>query len=77
MQAWTFCATVGMFVLGGFAYWARWATGRYWASFAVLAVEFAIGCVVYWISLQSAVERALGNREEMTGALSRASATPV
>jgi ABC-2 type transport system permease protein len=77
MQAWTFCATVGMFALGGLAYWARWATGRYWASFAVLAIEFAIGCVVYRISLQSAVERALGNREEMTGALSRSSATPV
>jgi ABC-2 type transport system permease protein len=77
MQAWTFCATVGMFALGGLAYWARWATGRYSASFAVLAIEFAIGCVVYRISLQSAVERALGNREEMTGALSRSSATPV
>jgi len=64
-------------VLGGLAYWARWATGSYLASFAVLAIEFAIGCVVYWISLQSAVERALGNREEMIGALSRSSSTPV
>lgn len=77
MQAWTFFATVSMFALGGLAYWARWATGSYWASFAVLAIEFAIGCVVYWISLQSAVERALDSREEMMGALSRPLSTPV
>ena len=77
MQAWTFFATLSMFALGGLAYWARWATGSYLASFAVLAIEFAIGCVVYWISLQSAVERALGSREEMIGALSRSSATPL
>ena len=77
MQAWTFFATVSMFALGGLAYWARWATGSYWASFAVLAIEFAIGCVVYWISLQSAVERGLNSREEMIGALSRPLSTPV
>jgi SNF family Na+-dependent transporter len=63
--------------LGGLAFLAHWATGSYLASFAVLAVEFAIGCVVYWVSLQSAVARALARREEMIGALSRSSSAPV
>jgi hypothetical protein len=77
MQAWTFFCALSMVIIGGMAYLAFWATGSYWASFAVLAVEFAIGCVVYWISLQSAVEKALARREEMIAALSRSSSAPV
>lgn len=77
MQAFMFFCTLCIFVLGGLAYLARWATGRYAASFAVLFVEFAIGCVVYSISLQTAVERAIERREAMIEALSRSSAAPV
>ncbi len=77
MQAWTFFCALAMTALGGLALLARWATGSYWASSAVLAVEFAIGCIVYWISLQSAVEKALARREEMISALSRSSTAPV
>jgi ABC-2 type transport system permease protein len=76
VQAWTFLCTLSMFALLGLAYLARWATGSYWASMAVLAIEFAIGCVVYWVSLETAVERALARREEMIESLSRSS-TPV
>ena len=39
-----------------------------------LAIEFAIGCIVYWVSLQTAVERALVRREQMIASLSRSSA---
>jgi ABC-2 type transport system permease protein len=77
MQAWTFLCALFMASLGGLAFLAHWATGSYLASFAVLAVEFAIGCVVYWVSLQSAVAKALARREEMIGALSRSSSAPV
>jgi len=77
MQAWTFLCALSMAVLGGLAFLARWATGSYWASFAVLAVEFAIGGVVYWVSLQTAVEKAVARREELIGALSRSSSAPV
>ncbi|MFL6448846.1 MAG: hypothetical protein ACJ746_14335 [Bryobacteraceae bacterium] len=74
MQAWTFLCTLAMIALVGLAYLARWATGSYWASMAVLATEFAIGCVVYWVSLQTAVERAFARREEMIESLSKSSA---
>jgi hypothetical protein len=77
MQAFMFFCTLSMAALGGLAYLARWATGTYAASFAVLAIEFAIGCAVYWVSLQTAVERAIERREAMIEALSRSSAAPV
>jgi ABC-2 type transport system permease protein len=77
MQAWTFLCSLSMIVLSGLAYLARWATGGYGASFAVLAVEFAIGGVVYWISLQTAVQRAFNKREALLGALSKSSSSPV
>ncbi len=77
MQAFMFFCTLFMLALGGSAYLARWATGTYAASFAVLAIEFAIGCVVYWVSLQTAVERAVTRREAMIEALSRSSSAPL
>lgn len=71
MQLWFLICSVGMFVLVGFAFLARWAIGDEWALPGVLAVEFAIGLIVYRVATESAVERALRDREQMIEALSK------
>jgi ABC-2 type transport system permease protein len=62
-----------MAVLVGFAYLARWAFDSDWALLGVLLFEFAIGYVVYRVSLDSAVEHGLNERERIIDALSRTS----
>lgn len=70
-QLWFFLCSLGMFVLVGFAFLARWALRTNWALAGVLALEFAIGLVVYRIATESAVEQALRDRERILEALSR------
>ena len=74
VQMWLLFCTVGMFVLVGFAFLARWASDRDWVLLAVLGIEFAIGLVVYRIALESAIVRALLNREHIVSELSRSAA---
>jgi ABC-2 type transport system permease protein len=71
IQLWLLACSLGMFVLVGFAFLARWATDRDWVLLAVLGLEFAIGLIVYRISLQSAIERALSTQEQIVAALSK------
>jgi ABC-2 type transport system permease protein len=71
VQMWLLACTLGMALLVGFAYLARWATDRDSAFLAVLALEFAIGLVIYKIALDSAIEKALQNRESIVSALSK------
>jgi hypothetical protein len=71
MQLWTLLCTLGMALLVGFPFLARWAFQRDWPFFAVLLLEFAIGLIVYRIALDSAVELGLRNREQIVDTLSK------
>ncbi len=73
MQLWFLICSLGMFLLIGFAFLARWAVGNNWALLGVLAVEMLIGIVVYRIALQSAAERAGSDKEQILEALSKGS----
>jgi ABC-2 type transport system permease protein len=73
IQLWILLCTIGMAVLVGFAYLARWAFDSEWALLAVLLFEFAVGYVVYRVALDSAVQRGIAGREKMIDALSRTS----
>ena len=71
VQLWFALCSIGMFLLVGFAFLARWALQTNWALLGVLLVEFAIGLIVYGVATQSAVERALRERERLLEALSK------
>ena len=71
MQLWLLLSSLGMFLLVGFAFLARWASQRSWALLAVLLIEFLIGLITYRIATQSAVERADRDREQILEALSK------
>jgi ABC-2 type transport system permease protein len=53
------------------AYLARWALKSELAFLAVLAIAAVIGCVVYWIGLDSAVIAARAKREQLFLALTQ------
>ena len=72
-QLWILACTIGMGLLVGFAYLARWAFDSDWALVGVLALEFVIGYVVYRVALDSAVERGMAERERMIDTLSKTS----
>ncbi len=74
VQMWLLFCTLGMFLLVGFAFLARWASDRDWVLLAVLGLEFAVGIVVYCISLDSTIEHALANREQIVADLSKSAA---
>jgi hypothetical protein len=73
IQLWILLCTVGMAVLVGFAYLARWAFDSDRALLGVLLFEFVIGCVIYRVALDSAVERGFAERERIIDALSKTS----
>lgn len=76
MQLWFLLCAIGMALLMGFAFLAQWALGSYWALLGVLALEFAIGLVVYRVALDSAAERGWRERERIMEALSKG-ASPI
>ncbi len=76
MQLWLMLCSVGMFVVIGFAFLARWATQSNWALLAVLLVELVIGLIVYRLATESAVQRGMRDRERVIEALSKG-ASPV
>ncbi len=73
MQLWVLICGLGMFVLVGFAFLARWALQSEWALLGVLLVEFVIGIIVYRIATQSAIERGVRERERLIEVLSKGS----
>lgn len=73
IQLWMGFTSLGMFALVGLAFFARWAADRDWVLMATLGFEFAVGLIIYRISLDSAVERANSQREAIVAALSKAS----
>jgi ABC-2 type transport system permease protein len=70
-QLWVLLCTIGMGVLVGFAYLARWAFDSDWALLGVLLFEFVIGAVIYRVALDSVVERGTHDRERIIDALSK------
>ncbi|MBV8828974.1 MAG: hypothetical protein JO108_07055 [Acidobacteriaceae bacterium] len=70
-QLWFFGCSLGMFVLVGFAYLARWAFQTDWALVGVLLLEFAVGLIAYRIATQSALEYASTHREDIIDKLSK------
>ena len=74
MQLWLLLCSLIMFLLLGTAFLAQWAFNSNWALLGVLAIEFMIGLVVYRVSLDSAVERGIRDRERLIDALSKGSA---
>jgi ABC-2 type transport system permease protein len=73
IQLWILLCTIGMAVLVGFAYLARWAFDSDWALLGVLFFEFVVGCVIYRVALDSAVEKGFADRERIIDALSKTS----
>ncbi len=71
MQLWFAACSLGMFLLMGFAFLARWALESNWALLGVLLLEFLIGLIVYHVATESAVERGIRDREKVLEALSR------
>ena len=71
MQIWILGCILGLSVLVGFAYLARYALQSDWAFLITLGFEFLIGAVVYRISLDSAVRRGYRNREMIVQLLSK------
>ena len=71
MQLWLLLCSLGMFLLIGFAFLARWVVQNNWALLGVLLVELLIGLIAYRIATQSAVERANREREQIIEALSK------
>ena len=71
VQLWLLACTLGMFVLVGFAFLARWASDRDWVLLAILTFEFAIGLLTYRISLESTLTHALSDREQIVNELSK------
>jgi ABC-2 type transport system permease protein len=74
LQLWLLGSAGAMMLLVGFAFLARWALASDWALVGVFAVEFAIGLLVYRFALDSAVERAVRNREQILDALTKSTA---
>lgn len=71
MQLWFALSSLGMVILIGFAFLARWALQSNWALFGIFAIEFAIGVIVYRIATESALQRGIQERERIIDALSR------
>jgi ABC-2 type transport system permease protein len=76
MQLWFFLCSLGLGILVGFAFLARWAFQNDWAFAGVLAIEFAVGLIFYHFATESAIERAMARREEILEALMKG-ASPV
>jgi hypothetical protein len=76
MQLRLTATSLGMLLLLGFAFAARWAVERNWALLAVLAFEFLIGLIVYRLATESAVARGTRERERILDELSKG-ASPV
>lgn len=73
MQIWLLACSLGLFILLGFAFLARYAFANDWVFVLVLLFEFSVGLIVYHLGLQSAVERGLRNRETVVELLSKSS----
>lgn len=71
MQLWVLICGVGMFLLVGFAFLARYAFDSNWAFLGIALLEVGTGIIVYRIALQSAVERGTRDRERLINALSK------
>lgn len=71
LQLWLMLCILGVALLGGLAYVAEWALNSRWALFAVLAVEFCLGLVVYYVALDSAAGHGIKKAEKLIDTLSR------
>jgi ABC-2 type transport system permease protein len=71
MQLRLTATSLGMILLLGFAFAARWALRTDWALLAVLAFEFLIGLIVYRVATESAVARGTRERERILAELSK------
>ena len=71
LQLWLMASFIGLGVPIGLAFLARWAFDSEWAYLGVLAADLAIGWIVYRISLESTVNRALQHTEDLVDRLSK------
>jgi hypothetical protein len=76
MQIWFLGCTLGLFLLVGFAFLARYALQSDWALLGVLSFELLVGLVVYCLGLASATKCGTRDREKIVQVLSR-SGSPV
>lgn len=74
LQLWLLGSALAMTGLVGFAFLARWAFKNDWALSAVFGIELAIGIIVYRLSIDSAVQRGMRDREKILDALSKSTA---
>jgi ABC-2 type transport system permease protein len=71
VSLWFLLALVVIAVPVGLAYAARWAFDSDWAFFAVLSVDFVIAAIVYSVASESAIARAVRDRERILDALGK------
>ncbi len=76
MQLWVVLSMFSMSVPLGFALLASWALHTNWAFVGVMIVNLAVGCVVFHIATESAVEKAARDTERIVDTLS-AGSTPI
>jgi ABC-2 type transport system permease protein len=76
MQLRLMATSIGLLLLLGFAFAARWALRTNWPFLAVLGFEFGIGVIVYRLGTESAVARATRERERILDELSKG-ASPI
>ena len=77
IQLWLLTSALGMCVLVGLGFLARWATDTNWAMFGVLGVEFVIGYIVYRVASDSATEKAINERERLLDSLAKGAGSTV
>ncbi len=73
MQMWLLACSVGLFVLVGFAFLARYALQSDWIFLAVLCFELLVGLIAYRLGLETAVARGNRDRELIVQRLSKGS----
>jgi ABC-2 type transport system permease protein len=71
LQFWLMASFIGLSVPVGFAFLARWAFDSEWAYLGVLLADLIVGWIVYRLSLESAVHRALQHTEDLVDRLSK------
>jgi ABC-2 type transport system permease protein len=76
MQLRLTATSLGMILLLGFAFAAKWALQTNWVLWALLAFEFLIGVIVYRLATESAVARGTRERERILDELSKG-ASPI
>lgn len=71
LQLWLLASFLGLAIPVGLPFLARWAFDTEWAFVGVIIVDLIIGWIIYRLSLESALQRAMANTEDLVDRLSK------